>query len=372
MNLKSLLVTAILPGWLLATELGIKNTDFSEGEKYWKNAIPASAEVAITDGKLKMTVCDGAKTDGAFTQSFPVSPNTKLAFHADISAEASGMAYLAVVLSKGNQQIATIRTITIEKNLPNDLFFNTGNADQVTIKCCTISNSKHVGKSAVFSNITVKPDTATRRIFIAGDSTVQSYTAPEIGGWGEMLQKFCPPEVQVVNLARSGCSTVTFVKQKRWENLVAQLSPGDLVLVQFGHNDQKKDKPQYAPAFESFQEYLRNFINDVHARQANIALCTPVVRRLFNGDKIRPSLGDYPEAMRQVGTETHTPVLDLNSATLTLLEQYGPQKSGELFRITADNKEDRSHFNKAGAELVAREVARMLTQQKIIEMQGIE
>lgn len=181
-----------------------------------------------------------------------------------------------------------------------------------------------------------------------------------------MLQKFCPPDVRVINLAVGGRSTRSFVDEKRWEKLLAQLSPGDLVLIQFGHNDQKKDSPErYAPADGSYQEYLKRFIADVRERRGEVVLCTPVARRIFDGAKVRNTLGGYPEAVRKVGAETGTPVIDLYNATVAALEKYGPEKSAELFYVTPEQQPDRTHFNRAGAELVAGEVARALKEKQL-------
>lgn len=200
---------------------------------------------------------------------------------------------------------------------------------------------------------------AEPKILIAGDSTVEN-CKPDVNraGWGQMLPEFCKNKASVVNLARGGRSTKSFITEKRWEKLLGQLSPGDVVLIQFGHNDQKKDRPEiYAAAESDYRTNLKRFIADVRERKGGVILCTPVVRRIFDGDKIRQTLGAYPDAVREVGAETGVPVIDLGAITGTLLEKYGPEKSAELFFVTADGKPDRSHFNRKGAELVAAAVA---------------
>ena len=100
-------------------------------------------------------------------------------------------------------------------------------------------------------------------------------------------------------------------------------------------------------------------------RKGEVVLCTPVARRIFDGAKVRNTLGGYPEAVRKVGAETGTPVIDLYNATVAALEKYGPEKSAELFYVTPEQQPDRTHFNRAGAELVAGEVARALKEKQL-------
>lgn len=122
---------------------------------------------------------------------------------------------------------------------------------------------------------------------------------------------------------------------------------------------------RYAPADGSYQEHLKRFIADVRERKGEVVLCTPVARRIFDGAKVRNTLGGYPEAVRKVGAETGTPVIDLYNATVAALEKYGPEKSAELFYVTPEQQPDRTHFNRAGAELVAGEVARALKEKQL-------
>lgn len=73
-----------------------------------------------------------------------------------------------------------------------------------------------------------------------------------------------------------------------------------------------------------------------------------------------------------VGAETGVPVIDLNAITKALLEEYGPEKSGELFFVAAENKPDRSHFNRAGARLVAAAVAREIKSRNLPGAAGLK
>ena len=100
-------------------------------------------------------------------------------------------------------------------------------------------------------------------VFVAGDSTAAEKRAdrrPETG-WAEHLQSyFDTDDVRVVNLARNGRSTRTFIEEGRWDALLEEVRPGDVVLIQFGHNDQSESKlDRYTPPV-AFQANLRRFV----------------------------------------------------------------------------------------------------------------
>ena len=92
-------------------------------------------------------------------------------------------------------------------------------------------------------------------IHLAGDSTMadkRPAVSPETG-WGQALKEFTAGDVKVRNHAADGRSTKSFIDEGRWGVLCAELSPGDVVFIQFGHNDQKADKPTlYAEAFGDY------------------------------------------------------------------------------------------------------------------------
>lgn len=173
-------------------------------------------------------------------------------------------------------------------------------------------------------------------IYLAGDSTVCDYKPEQapMTGWGQALRDFCKPGVTVRNLAVGGRSTKSFQDEGRWKKLLAQLKPGDFVLIQFGHNDQKKDRPAlYAEAGTDYRANLEKFVQEVRAEQATPVLCTPVNRRSFPNGVFRRSLAEYPEVVREVGRKTGTAVLDLNAATEKLFLAEGVEGTVKYFTI---------------------------------------
>src|SRR6266536_2415280 len=117
-------------------------------------------------------------------------------------------------------------------------------------------------------------------VYIVGDSTAANKTAdkrPETG-WGEMLQQyFDPAKVKIDNRAMNGRSTKSFVAEGHWQAIVDSLKKGDYVFVQFGHNDESKDKGERYTPPEDFKKNFERFVTDVRRKNATIVLLTPVM-----------------------------------------------------------------------------------------------
>src|SRR5436305_1455261 len=116
-------------------------------------------------------------------------------------------------------------------------------------------------------------------VYIAGDSTAAKKAAdkrPETG-WGEMLQQhFDPAKVQVDDRALNGRSTKSFIDEGHWQAIVNALKKGDYVFIEFGHNDEKKDKPAIYASPDDYKANLARFVSDVRAKGATPVLLTPV------------------------------------------------------------------------------------------------
>ena len=203
-------------------------------------------------------------------------------------------------------------------------------------------------------------------VFIAGDSTAAEKRAdrrPETG-WGEHLQAFFDTDdVRVVNLARNGRSTRTFIEEGRWASLLEEVRPGDVVLIQFGHNDQSESKlDRYTPPV-AFQANLRRFVADVRQLDATPVLLTPIVRRRFDADgQFYDVHGAYPDLTRAVARETGAALVDMHRASEAVLRERGEEGSTSLFLRLApgehanypDGLDDNTHLSPLGASVMAR------------------
>jgi len=201
---------------------------------------------------------------------------------------------------------------------------------------------------------------------LAGDSTVSPMQRGEepLSGWGEALPGFV--EAPVRNLAFGGATTESFLQTGTWQRLIDEVCPGDTVVLQFGHNDQKQ--PDLLASRGGYTDRLRRFVNDTRERGATAVLCTSAERRLFDGDRLVPSHGDYPNAVRDLARELGAPLIDLTAFTSWLYEDLGPAGSAALFSHFApgetagwpDGLADDTHFRIEGARRIAAFVARSL------------
>ena len=207
------------------------------------------------------------------------------------------------------------------------------------------------------------------RIFVCGDSTAASYNPEEtrMVGWGQLLGDFLPG-VTVVNLSMAGRSTKTFLAEGRLEP-AGQADPGDLVLIQFAHNDENEKKPErYTAPWTEFTENLRFFIRFAREHGAVPVLLTPICMRIWQDGKLQPTHGEYPVAMRTVAEETDVPLIDLYTESFHSVESMGEEGSKALFMHFApgedpaypDGSEDNAHTKRAGAERFAAAAARGL------------
>jgi lysophospholipase L1-like esterase len=217
----------------------------------------------------------------------------------------------------------------------------------------------------------------TVTIYLAGDSTMAQKLPekrPETG-WGEMLGSFFQNgKVTIDNRAQNGRSTRTFIQEKRWQAIVEQLKEGDYVFIQFGHNDEAKEKvDRYTPPAD-YRNNLVRFISDVRDRKAFPVLLTPVMRRRFDQDgTVQDTHGEYPDIVRGVAMEYRVPLIDMHRSSAKVLQRYGPEESRKLFLQLKPTEnanypkgiEDNTHFNPVGATVMAGLAADGIRQQKL-------
>lgn len=202
-------------------------------------------------------------------------------------------------------------------------------------------------------------------LFLAGDSTMADKDELEASperGWGQVFPTFLDTSrICVQNHARNGRSTKSFIDEGRWDNLTARIKPGDFVIIQFGHNDQKKNDSTRYSDLEAYKANLSHMVQDVRDRQAMPILATSVVRRYFVNDTCRNTLEGYPEAMRETARELDVALIDMNALSGEWLQQVGEEASKDYYMHVQpgtwskfpDGKTDDTHFNEAGALVMA-------------------
>ena len=178
--------------------------------------------------------------------------------------------------------------------------------------------------------VDVKPDAAMPVVYLAGDSTVCDQGDEPWATWGMMIPAFFGPGTAVANHAESGLALGSFAAQRRLEKILSTMKPGDYVMVQFGHNDQKETGPE-AGADRGYSKRLADFIDAVRAKGARPVVLTPVERRRFRDGKPYGTLQDYAAAAKRVAAEKNVPVIDLNAMSLKLYEALGEEGSKRAF-----------------------------------------
>ena len=168
-------------------------------------------------------------------------------------------------------------------------------------------------------------------IYIAGDSTSTDQALEPYNSWGQMLPAFFRPNVAIANNGESGETARSFIGEKRWSKVMSVIKPGDWILIQFGHNDQK-EKGEGVGAFTTYKATLKRLASEAREHGAKPVLITPMNRRTFDAaGKVTNSLGDFPDAVRQLAHEDNVPLIDLNAMSKTLYEALGLERSGKLF-----------------------------------------
>jgi lysophospholipase L1-like esterase len=208
---------------------------------------------------------------------------------------------------------------------------------------------------------------ATIDVYMIGDSTMADRPTPEKNpyrGWGQLLSSFFDDGVAVHNFAVNGRSTKSFIDEGKWAAVAAQLHRGDYLLIQFGHNDEKKeDSTRYTDPHGSYRRNLERFVREARAKGATPVLFTSIVRRSFDAKgTLKATHGDYPQATRDVARELDVPLVDLEQTTGALVSSFGPTRSTSLFGYVDPGKnemypeglKDDTHLSLAGATAVAK------------------
>jgi lysophospholipase L1-like esterase len=215
-------------------------------------------------------------------------------------------------------------------------------------------------------------------LFIAGDSTAAKNNGNPTQGWAvPFADYFDPAKLNVVNLARGGRSTRTFIAEGLWDQLLAQVKAGDTVLIQFGHNDgspvnedasvppeRRRSRGTIPSLGEETQEidniitgkhevvhtfgwYIRKMIADVKAKQATPIILSLTVRNNWKDGKVERGSGNYRRLDRELAAQAGIAFVDVTRIVADQYQAMGPDKVKALFGT------DHTHTNVAGADLNA-------------------
>ncbi len=209
----------------------------------------------------------------------------------------------------------------------------------------------------------------SRTVFIAGDSTVQTYKASYAPqqGWGAYLGENIPQNVSVSNHAIAGRSSKSFYDNGRLDTILGSIKQNDYLLIQFGINDSASSKAErYAPTCGkvpgtsgSFEDYMAKYIEGAKSKGATPVLITTVIGLKSYDSKTKQFVGSYSNycnAMKQLATYYKIPCIDLNSLMVAHYNSIG-YDAAYKYHMCSTGSTDMTHFTETGAKAVAKLVA---------------
>ena len=236
------------------------------------------------------------------------------------------------------------------------------------------------------------PDKTTT-IFIIGDSTAAKKDLSKgklERGWGMALQCYFDDNILVDNHAVNGRSSLSFINEGRWDKVLEKMKPGDYLIIQFGHNDEKAPADRHTDPGSTFDYNLAKYVRETRERGGIPVLMNCVVRRNFfvkapeiaddellrtstfkdgvrmvEGDSLIDTHGLYRVAPRDVARRMNCHFVDANQITHDLEQGLGTEASKKLHMwylpdtepTEPKGKQDNTHYNVYGANVVSKLLA---------------
>ncbi len=200
-------------------------------------------------------------------------------------------------------------------------------------------------------------------IYIAGDSTVQTYKASYAPqqGWGAMIGNYFSDNVTISNHAIAGRSSKSFYDNGRLDTILNSIQAGDYLLIQFGINDGASSKPErYAPTCGkvpgtdgSFEFYMAKYIEGAKAKGATPILITPTLSlKSQSGGKFVQNYTNYTDSVKKLADYYKIPYINLNGLMVDHYNKIGYDAAYQ-YHMCATGSSDMTHFTETGANAVA-------------------
>lgn len=356
--------------------------------------------------------CPPLKDDTATIGTFTYYQGT----HVTLPAKASNYQVQLVV----KNPTAQAQTSTVIVNALETTTLTIAADQQVTVKFAvaltqaqfdlTFTNAtvpSQVGELMVL-NVRLQPvqltAAATPRLFVASDSTAQTYTQAEFPqtGWGAVLytalfpngqatvlsdphadyslaRRYQQGKYQIFNKSIGGRSARSFIEEGKLASLAAEIRPHDYLLIQWGDNDATSYRPMRYVAPTDFASYLNQYIDSALTRQAQPILVTPPSQCKFDGQQGHIGFQPYRAVMLELAQKRHLPVIDLGRLSADALTKLGPHAAKALYLQFAPGQypafpegiHDQTHFNRFGAKVLARLVASELARYQSTYVQSV-
>ena len=202
-----------------------------------------------------------------------------------------------------------------------------------------------------------------KRIITLGDSTMQfnNHIKFPQTGWPQALTRFV--NVPIINFAKNGRSTKSFIDQGLFDKALAEIKKDDLVLIEFGHNDLKKEDPlRYTEAYGSYQDNLKFMALAAKSKGADVLLLTSITERKFKDGILINTHGEYPNAVKGIAKKLNIVCIDLFEKTREKVMHEGEELSKRfymnfeagLYESKPEGSNDDTHLRYDGAYMVAK------------------
>lgn len=331
----------------------------SAKNNWQNNFVATSNSIKLINSRFVMIFKFRVPEDGSYRISF------------EVNADIDGISDMSVFCGRRN---LVAQNINVQPNETYKKSFFAYVSPYIPAMTSIPCNEKAIyisitGKYAQISKITIEKENATT-IFVAGDSTLTDqnalfpyYPYGSCAGWAQKILQYFP-NAAVCNQAHSGMTTNCFRDDGHWDILYNHICEGDVVMLQFGHNDQKR---RNLSAFSGYAANLRWYITEIQQKKAYPVLISPISRIPFEENGYMHSLlNNYAEACKMIANENHIPFIDLHTLTFTKWCDLGIEASHDYFM-----KGDITHTNDYGADLIASIVIYEINRQSIKPLSNI-
>ena len=189
-------------------------------------------------------------------------------------------------------------------------------------------------------------------VFLIGDSTMCDQPREPFSSWGQSLPNFFQPDIAVANHAESGETYRDSIGRRRLDKILSLMKPGDYLIMQFGHNDQKQIAAGTGGPFTTYKAEIKAHVDGARAHGGIPVIVSPMERRMYNPDgSFKPSLADYAEASRQAAKELNVAFIDLNAKSILFYQALGKDKAPLAFAGHGATRDATHHDNYGSYEL---------------------
>lgn len=324
--------------------------------------------------------------DGKWTITFKNESENelKVSCYANNILKLNGIVIPAKDKATADFQLCSVEEKTLLQFFVPDDAKNKDDASQKELLICDIS----------YEEIPLKAPKAKPTVFLASDSTVQSYDKyyyPQTG-WGQVLYKFFnsgktteelqspdlfypqnhiyeTPLFNIENRSIGARSARSFINEGKWDRILALSAPGDFCFIQWGHNDATAVRPNRYVSPEDMPFWLDKYVRSCKAHGITLVFVTPIARRNCDGNNgnFVASFGKYADVMKRVGEASNVPVIDLCQMSVDYLNSIGSEESKLIYLWAApgaypdgayaDGVSDNTHLQEYGATIYARLVS---------------